>query len=249
MPVVVTNELTRRVRAAHADAWELEGRVREAYGGGVARISGARLMASGIAQAQWNNADVTQASVDVAAIRRWYEARDVPWGMRVPLEIELDFGEPLFVKRCVALLPGALPTTRRLSLSARRERDASAYAALEAAAFAYDASAAHAWVQPQFAHPGFRHWVATVDEAPAAIGTTVRTDGDAGPATYLTGLALIPDASVEALRTLVEVAVTDAFASGAAFVHTNPSTAEEDEILASHTAIEVPGLLIRVGRA
>jgi hypothetical protein len=249
VPVVATDDLTQRVRAAHADAWELEGRLREPFGGGVARVSGARLMASGIAQAKWNNADVTDASVDVAAIRRWYESRGVPWGMRVPLEIELHFGEPLFVKRCVALLPGALPNTRRISVSVRRERVASAYAALEAAAFGYDTSAARAWVQPQFAHPGFRHWVAAIDEAPAAIGTTVRTDGDAGPASYLTGLALLPDAPIEALRTLVDTAATEAFVSGAAFVHTNPTTAEEDEIFAFHNPVEVAGFLIRLGRA
>ena len=241
-----TDDLTERVRAAHADAWELEGRAREPFGGGVARMPGARLMASGIAQAKWNNADITDPSVDVTAIRRWYESRGVPWGMRVPLEIAIDFGEPLSVKRCVALLPGALPKMPRFLLSTRHEPDPSVYAALEAAAFAYDTTEACAWVQPQFAHAGFRHWVATIDETPAAIGTTVRTDGDAGPASYLTGLALLADAPVEALQTLVARAAADAFASGSAFVHTNPETAEEDEILAAHNPIEVPGFLIRV---
>jgi hypothetical protein len=106
-------------------------------------MPGARLMASGIAQAKWNNADVTDAAVDVTAMRRWYESRGMPWGMRVPLEIALDFGEPLFVKRCV------LPT----------------------------------------------------------------------------------------------------HSSGAAFVHTNPETVEEDETLASHNPIEVPGFLIRLADA
>ena len=35
--VVTTDDLTRRVRAAHADAWQAEGRARERYGGGAAR--------------------------------------------------------------------------------------------------------------------------------------------------------------------------------------------------------------------
>jgi len=68
---VTTDELTRRVRAAHADAWEIEGRARERYGGGAARVQGARMMASGLPEAKWNNVDVTDASVDVAAIREW----------------------------------------------------------------------------------------------------------------------------------------------------------------------------------
>ncbi len=213
----------------------------------MARLPGARLMASGLPQAQWNNADVTDASVDVSAIRRWYEPRGVPWGLRVPLEITLDYGEPLFVKRCVALLPSSKPLETQDSVSVRPEPDASAYAQLEAVAFAYDISEARGWLRPQFAHRAFRHWVATINGTPAAIGTTVRTDGDAGAASYLTGLALLPDAPVEVLQALVDVAAADAFASGAAFVHANPETAVEDEILASHDPIEVPGFLIRLG--
>lgn len=173
--------------------------MREPFGGGVARVRGARLMASGISRAQWNNADVVDGAVDVDAVVRWYEPRGVPWGMRVPVEIELDVGEPLFVKRCVALLPG----TRGGAGEVRLEDDPRAYAAVEAAAFAYRPSAALEWVGPEFAHPGFRHWVAAVDGAPAAIGTTVRTDGDAGPAAHLTGLALLPGAPVAALAGLV----------------------------------------------
>jgi hypothetical protein len=206
-------------------------------------------MASGIAQAQWNNADVTDACVDVAAIRRWYDARRVPWGMRVPLEITIDYGQPLFVKRCVAVLPRALSHTPRTSISVRREADPSAYAELDAAAFSYGVSEAEAWVRPQFSHSAFRHWVATIDGVPAAIGTTVGTDGEAGRASYLTGLARLPEAPVDALRALVEVATADAFASGAEFVHTNPDSPEDDEILAALDAIEVPGLLIRLGGA
>jgi hypothetical protein len=242
---VTTDDLIRRVRAAHADAWEIEGRARERYGGGAARVQGTRLMASGLPEAKWNNADVTDASVDVSAIRRWYEPRGIPWGLRVPVEIELDFGRPLFVKRCVALFPGG-PVRRASSVSVSRERDESVFSALESAAFDYELAAARAWVRPQFGHPAFRHWVATVDGVPAAIGTTIRTNGDAGPASYLTGLASLVEPAGEALRALVDVASADAYSGGAAFIHTNPESEGDDEILASHDPLEVPGLLIRV---
>ncbi len=242
------DDLTRRVRAAHADAWEIEGRARERYGGGAARVQGARMMASGLPEAKWNNVDVTDASVDVAAIREWYEPRGVPWGLRVPVEMELDCGRPLYVKRCVALLPG-IPVRRASSVSVIRERDELVYTALESAAFAYDPAAARAWVRPQFGHPAFRHWVATVDGVPAAIGTTIRTNGDAGPASYLTGLASLVEAPPEALQALVDVASADAYSGGAAFVHTNPESDGDDEILAAHDPLEVPGFLIRVARA
>jgi hypothetical protein len=234
------------VRAAHADAWEVEGRARERFGGAASRVAGARLMASGIAQAKWNNADITHPAADTAAIRRWYEQRSVPWGVRVPVEFELDLGEPLYVKRCVALLRSERPRMDRAAASVRRESHASAFAVLEAAAFDYDVAAAAEWVGPQVAHPAFRHWVASVDGAPAAIGTTVRTAGDAGPAAYLTGLASIRDAEAEALRALVDVAVADAFASGCAFVHANPAGAADDELLAGFDLVEVPGYLVRV---
>lgn len=249
MPIAAatTDELTRRVRAAHADAWELEGRAREPYGGGAARVRGARLMASGIAETKWNNADVIDASVDVDAIRSWYAARDTPWGMRIPLELDLDVGEPLFVKRCVALRSPRSPRRGGASLEVRREQVAAEFASAEARAFRYDADDALTWVAPQFGHPGFRHWVARVDGETAAIGTTVRTDGDAGPAAYLTGLALVAGAPIDALTLVVDHAAADAFASGAVFVHANPTGPEQDEALTGHDPVEVPGFLIRTG--
>ena len=74
------------VRAAHGDAWQVEGLLRESVGGGVGRVLGARLMVSGIDHPQWNNADVDDPeSADVGGMREWYAARGVPWGVRVPL--------------------------------------------------------------------------------------------------------------------------------------------------------------------
>lgn len=68
VPRVTIDELTALVRTALADAWEVEGRAREPYGGGWARMRGARLMASGIPQAKWNNADITAADADLEAV-------------------------------------------------------------------------------------------------------------------------------------------------------------------------------------
>ena len=57
-------------------------------------------------------------------------------------------GEPLFVKRCVAMLPRDAPPAPPFPV--RRELDPSIYAGLESAAFACDLSEARDWVQPQF---------------------------------------------------------------------------------------------------
>src|SRR5438552_10669804 len=156
---------------------------------------------------------------------------------------------PAFIRQALRGAFSRHSGTPRLVGVVIRERDESVYTALESAAFAYGPAAARAWVRPQFGHPAFRHWVATVDGVPAAIGTTIRTNGDAGPASYLTGLASLVEAAREALRALVDVASADAYSGGAAFVHTNPDSDRDDDILASHDPLEVPGFLIRVARA
>ena len=98
------HDLEELVRTAHADAWQEEGRLREPHGGGVCAVQGARAMASGIRTPKWNNADVTHDQVDIKTLSAWYAARDMPWGLRVPLELSLAVGEPLFVKRCMGRL-------------------------------------------------------------------------------------------------------------------------------------------------
>ena len=64
--------LEARVRTAHADAWAVEGALREPHGGGAATLPGIRLMASGLPHAQWNSADVTNAAIMQA---RWAAMR------------------------------------------------------------------------------------------------------------------------------------------------------------------------------
>jgi hypothetical protein len=240
----VSDDLTAHVRAAHADAWEVEGRLRKTVGGGAARVRGARLMASGIPTAQWNNADVTGADVDMGAMTAWYEARDVPWGVRVPLELELTMGMPLFVKRCAALLPGR-SHTRRPRARVRAATEPEAFARLDSRMFGGELAVALRWVEPQFTSRRFGHWVAEVDGEAAAIGTTIRSDGDAGPAVYLTGLA----GTLDAREAIAATATADAFAAGAAFVHTNPDDDTEAAMLAALGAVEVPGFVVRVVRA
>jgi hypothetical protein len=203
-------------------------------------------MASGLPHARWNNADVADADVDLDAITAWYGLRHVPWGLRVPLEIDVDLGSPLFVKRCIALLPEEISASSATSVQVRREQVPSRYAALEAAVFDCELDDARAWVEPQFSAAAFSHWVAEVDGAPAAIATTVQTHGDAGPAAYLTGLAALPDAPAGALREIVLFASLEAFAVGAAFVQANPSEEQELDVLLRCGGIEVPGFQVRI---
>jgi hypothetical protein len=236
------DRLTQLVRTAHADAWEVQGRLREAYGGGAGGVRGARMMASGIAQARWNNADVTGADVDLDAVQAWYEPRAVPWGLRVPLEWDVELGSPLFVKRCVAFLPGNLPEAET-DVRVRLAEDAEAFALLDHTAFGGDLADARAWVGPEFASRDVRHWTAERKGDVAGIATTVQSNGEAGRAAYLTGVGVLAGANQpEVLAALVAAAGADAFEAGAALVHANPDA----EGLAELGGVEVPGFLVRV---
>ncbi|MFA9431961.1 hypothetical protein [Egicoccus sp. AB-alg2] len=177
---------------AHADAWAWEGRVREPFGGGSARLGGLRLMASGLPDARWNNADVTGPDPDLSAAAAWYAALGVPWGLRVPHGRAVSVGTPLFVKRCFALaagdarFAGALPAD--VVVRRAEPTDLERFVGVEAAAFGDPLAVARRWIGPAWGAPGFEHWLGEVRGRPAAVATTVTTAGDAGGATMVTGL-------------------------------------------------------------
>ena len=52
-----------QVFTAHCDAWQVQGRLREPYGGGAAEFEGWRLMASGLSYAHLNAACVTDPAL------------------------------------------------------------------------------------------------------------------------------------------------------------------------------------------
>ena len=245
------------VRTAHADAWQAEGRLREPYGGGVCAVRGARAMASGIKTPKWNNADVTHEQVDIDALRAWYGSRGLPWGLRVPLELSLAVGEPLFVKRCMGLVVsrGAESRLRRLGpaggVEVRRiradERDR--FVALEVAAFGDAPATARAWLGPQFGVAGFDHWVAELAGRTVGSAASVRSDELAGPAVMVTGMAAVPGVDAQLVKTQLSAQIsaqTGPAGPGVTLVHAYP---DDDEEAAAFTAVgflEVPGFLVRL---
>jgi len=206
------------VRTAHADAWQAEGRLREPYGGGACAVRGARAMASGIRTPKWNNADVTHEQVDLEALSAWYAARGMPWGLRVPLEISLAVGEPLFVKRCMGLLAssGAGSGLRMFDpaggVQVRRIRadEHDRFVALEVAAFGDDPATARDWLAPQFGVAGFDHWVAELAGATVGIATSVRSDELAGPALMVTGVAALPGVDARLVKAQLSAQISAA---------------------------------------
>jgi hypothetical protein len=245
------------VRTAHGDAWQAEGRLREAHGGGVCAVRGARAMASGIRTPKWNNADVTHEQVDLEALGAWYAARDVPWGLRVPLELSQDVGEPLFVKRCMGLMvssgaeSGLRLFDRAGGVEVRRiradERDR--FVALEVAAFGDDPATARAWLAPRFGVAGFDHWVAEIAGATVGIAASVRSDELAGPAVMVTGIAALPGADAQLVKAQLSAQISaqaGRAGPGATLVHVYPDDDEEAAAFAAVGFIEVPGFLVRL---
>jgi hypothetical protein len=245
------------VRTAHADAWQVEGRLREPYGGGVCAVRGARAMASGMRTPKWNNADVTHEQVDLEALSVWYGSRGMPWGLRVPLGIPLAVGEPLFVKRCMGLLASSgadsgLPLFDRAGgVRVRRVRadERDRFVALEVAAFGDDPATARAWLAPQFGVAGFDHWMAEIAGATVGIATSVRSDELAGPAVMLTGIAARPDADARLVKAQLSTQISAQALQagpGATLVHVYPDDDEEAAAFAAVGFIEVPGFLVRL---
>jgi hypothetical protein len=245
------------VRTAHGDAWQAEGRLREPHGGGACAVRGARAMASGIKTPKWNNADVTHEQVDLEALSAWYAVRGMPWGLRVPLEIPLAVGEPLFVKRCMGLVasrgaesglrlfdpPGGIQV-RRIRAD---ERDR--FVALEVAAFGDDPATAQAWLVPQFGVAGFDHWVAEIAGLTVGVATSVRSDELAGPAVMVTGVAALPGADARLVKGQLSAQISAEAVhagSGATLVHVYPDDDEEAAAFAAVGFIEVPGFLVRL---
>jgi hypothetical protein len=209
-------------------------------------------MSSGLKAAKWNNADITASDFDVDAVVHWYAEREVPWGIRVPLEIDVRLGDPLYEKRCAALLPGTLRSIDALpGVRVRRATadDLAAYAEVERARFGGDEDLELRWLEPAIGAPGFSHWMAYLGVRAVGVAMTVATDEVAGPAAYLSGVAVVPDVAERGLEALLSsVAATAAFDAGAALVHTNPDD-EDLGWMAELGFVNVPGFEVRLVEA
>jgi len=182
-----------RVHAAHADAWAVEGRLRERDGGGVLEARGLRLMASGLPQAQWNSGDVTAPDADLDVARRFYAARGVGWGLRVPAGMKWRHGRRLLTLRLMALDPAAFAPAGEIpgvAVRAATADDLEAVVAIDAEAFDEDPADEQPWIAPHLGAPGITTALATIDGAPAGTGYAIHTDGRGGPAVYLAGVAV-----------------------------------------------------------
>jgi ribosomal protein S18 acetylase RimI-like enzyme len=242
------SDLAERTRTAHADGWEVEGRLRSALGGGCGRVRGIRLMASGIPHPQWNNGDVHSADADVEGARAFYAARGMPWGVRVPEGMPWAHGRHLFRKRLMGLDAARLvPAPEVPGLVVRRGDDLDTVARVSATAFGADAALERRWVEPHLGVPEVLVALAELDGVPVGTGHTVRSDGEAGPCLYVAGVGVLPQARRRGVAArLTSWLLEQGFAGGADFAHLHPDTDSAAAIYARLGFTETRGLEIYV---
>ena len=144
-------------------------------------------MASGLPHAQWNNGDVTDASLfNVEDVRAWYATRahgaGVPWGVRVPAGMPFMHGRRVFRKRCMGLFPSefcAFGPPTRIEIRAATPDDIETVARIEPA-FDEAEESIRRWVGPHLAAPGFSVALARLDGEPVGLATAIFTDDRAG---------------------------------------------------------------------
>jgi GNAT superfamily N-acetyltransferase len=240
-----------RVHVAHADAWEAEGRLREPYGGGALAVRGLRLMASGLRLAQWNSGDVTAPDADLDAARAFYEPRGAQWGVRVPAGMAWKHGLRVLTLRLMALEPAAFRPAPEAAGVAVREATADhleAVLAVDAAAFVADPADERAWLEPHLSATGVTTALATLDGEPAGTGYTIRSDGRAGAALYLAGVAVLPAARRRGVAAaLSSWLIARGLADGARLAHLHADTDAAARVYARLGFVDTTGLDVYVG--
>ena len=197
-PAPRPDDLARRVRAAHADLAELEGRLREPWGGGALRLPGIRLMSSGLRVPQWNSADVTwdtePGTVDLASVRRWFAERDVPWGVRVPQGMAWPYGRKLLTKRAMALATADLREPAEpagVLVRPAGPADLDDYARVDAASFDEELGPTTDYARPMLGADGFRPVLATAGGEPAGVGYGILSAGAGGRSVGIFGIGVL----------------------------------------------------------
>lgn len=243
--------LAERAWTAHGDAWQAEGRLRESRGGGAAQLPGIRLMASGLPHAQWNNGDVTDpARVDVEAVHAWYASRargrGVPWGVCVPAGMPFAYGQHVFRKRCMALLPQQFQAVRvssGVAVSEARPADIDAFARIDASAFNGTVEDTLPWVTPHFGAIRFTAALARLEGEPVGVATAIHTEDRAGPCVGIFGVGVLGHARRRGIGGAITSWLLErAFTHGATLAHLNPDTEAAARLYARLGFIETAGL-------
>jgi GNAT superfamily N-acetyltransferase len=248
------DSLRQRVRTAHGDAWQEEGRLRIPFGGAFAEQPGIRLMASGLPHPQWNNGDVTDpAVVDLAVVREWYADLGVPWGVRVPADQAWSHGRHLFHKRLMGLPADGFtpaPIVAGLTVRAATAPDTEAVVRVDGAAFGGESSVDRPWLEPHLDAHTVTVALALLEGEPVGTAYALRSDGRAGPALYLAGVGVVEQARGRGVAAAMSSWLLEqGFATGAELAHLHPDSESAARIYARLGFTEVDGFDIYVDLA
>jgi ribosomal protein S18 acetylase RimI-like enzyme len=245
-------QLDERVQMAHGDAWQVQGRLREPHGGGALELRDIRLMASGLPHPQWNNGDVTGPNPDLDAARGFYADRAVPWGVRVPVGIAWrGGGRWLFRKRLMGLTPERFRPAGPvdgLTVRSAGPDDLDAVLRVDATAFEEDPATERQWIEPHLHSPPVTVALAEHAGEPVATAYALRSDGVAGPALYVAGVAVLPSARRRGIAAAVSAhLLTAGFEAGARLAHLHPDTDEAARVYERLGFVEVAGFDVYIG--
>lgn len=240
-----------RVQVAHADAWQVEGRLREPWGGGALEVPGLRLMASGLVGPQWNSGDVTAPDADLDAARAFYRERGAAWGLRVPAQLPWRHGRPLLTLRLMSLVPETFapaPAPAGVVVRAAGPADLETVLAIDAPAFGADPAEDRGWLAPRLGVDAVTTALATLDGEPVGTGLAVRSDGRAGPALYLAGVAVVEGARRRGVAAaLSSWLIARGVAGGARLVHLHAASDAAARVYARLGFADAPPLDVYVG--
>lgn len=240
------------VFSAQADAWAVASGGRR--GGGVADLGGVRTACSGTPFAQFNGADLLDpARADPDAVASWFAARGTPWAWRLPASTPWPAGwsggELLVRQRLAALHPGEFrPAAAPVGSAVRAASvaDLDALVAIDVTAFGGPPDAAREWLGGLLVDDRVEVALVHVDGVPVAAAHTVRTDGVAGPAVLLAGVAVAAAARRRGIASgLSSWLLARAFVAGAELAHLQPDDERAARVYARLGFTEVDGLDVR----
>ena len=245
-------DLTERTQAAFADACQEQGRLRRPSGGDATDLPGIRLWSAGIAAPALNGGAVDDAAaVDIATVSAWFAARAVPWGVLVPVGMHWAYGRHLMTKALMALERHeavAGPQVPGVVVRPATPADLADVLAVDAEAFGVeDPEVQRRWVAPHLTAFSVTTVVGELDGTVVGTAYAVRSDGRAGAALSIGGVAVLPPARGRGVAAAMSAAlVTRGLETGAELIHLSPDTEAAARVYARLGFTEVGGMEIYV---
>ena len=207
-------------------------------------------MAAGFEAPGVNSGDVTGPDPDLDAARAFYAARGVSWGLRVPAGQPWPHGRRLLYRRLMVVTRAGFrpaPAAPGLTLRPAGPADLASVLHVDSTVFGLDPVDDVSWLEPLLSAERADVALAELDGDAAGTAYTLRSDGSAGPALYLAGVAVLPAALRRGVGTALSSWLLErGFAAGAELAHLNPDTDEAARLYGRLGFLETPGLDIYV---